>query len=114
MQKTPDVTRDDFLRVIAREFPRDVETVIGLLENVTCPLIEANRLHLAHLKLSNGSLQKLHESLKTPDSRDVVSLAEYPSYTKRGSAAIDKLTPNEVQAIVDDDWHQYESWLNPS
>jgi len=58
-----------------------------------------------------GSLQKLRESLTTPDSRDVVSRAEYPAYTRRMSA-INKMSSAEVQAIVDDDWQQYERWLS--
>ena len=112
MQKTPDVSRDDVLRVIARDFPDDIDAVMSLLDAITCPLIGADRLHLAHLKLSAGSLPKLHESLAIPDSRDVVSYAEHPAYSKRGWSAIDKMSPDEVQSIVDDDWHQYESWLN--
>ena len=112
MQKTPDVTRDDVLRVIARDFPDDVDAVVSLFAAVTCPLIGVDRLHLAHLKLSAGSLPTLRESLTAPDSRDVVSSAEYPAYSKRGWSAVDKMSPDEVRSIVDNDWHQYESWLN--
>ena len=58
-------------------------------------------------------LVALRESLMTPDSRDVVSRAEYPSYRKRGWAAIDKLASSEVQAIIDDDWRQQPADYGP-
>lgn len=112
MQQTPDVTRNDVLRVTAREFPNDVDVVLAIFDKLSCSLIEINRLHLSHLKLSGGSLQKLRESLTISDPRDVVSRAEYPDYSKRGWAVIDKLSQKEVQAIIDDDWRQYQSWLN--
>ena len=111
MLNTPTVNRSDVLRVVAREFPRDSAAVLALLENVTCTFIGTYRLHLALLKLASGSLQKLQESMLIPDSRDVVSLAEYPEYSKRG-LRIEKMSDSDVQKIVDDDWLQYQNWLN--
>lgn len=111
MQKTPDISRNDVLRVIWRDFPNDVDTVLSLLQGVTCPLICSERLHLAHLKLSAGCLKRLKQSLTLPDSRDVVSYAEYPAYSKHGSS-IDKLSDDIVQSIIEEDWQQYASWLN--
>ncbi|MDB2687115.1 hypothetical protein N9Y42_07865 [Mariniblastus sp.] len=112
MQRTPDVNRGDVLRVVNREFPDDANEVLSILENITCSLIGADRLHLAHLKLSGGTLQKLREGLTIPDSRDVVSCAEYPAHNELGSALLDKMSPDKVQEIIDLDWQQYKTWLN--
>ena len=112
MQKTPQVDSADVLRVVKREFPRDVDEVLRILNSITGGPVKTHRLHLAHLKNSQGSLKTLHESLSIGDPRDVVSRAEYPGYLKRGWNAIGKLSPVEKQEIIDLDWEQYDAWLN--
>ncbi|MFN3192912.1 MAG: hypothetical protein ACE361_20550 [Aureliella sp.] len=107
-----EVHRDDVFRVIERDFPNNFGVVLKLLSGVSCSLIASERLCLAHLKLSGGSLEKLREILTISDSRDVVAGAEYPAYSRLASSEIDDMPAEEVQRIVDADRQQYVSWLN--
>ena len=112
MQPTPNVDRKDVRRVIARDFPGHADEVLRLLRTVSCPLIGADRLHIALLKLADGSLESLQKNIAVPaDSRDVVSLAEYPAYHRKSQTAMDKLSDSELKKIFEDDWRQYCDWL---
>jgi hypothetical protein len=112
MQPTPNVNRKDVLRVIARDFPEHSDEVLRLLRIVSCPLIGADRLHLALLKLADGSLESLQERVAVPaDSRDVVSRAEYPAYNRKSVIALNKLSDSELNEIFENDWQQYCDWL---
>ena len=112
IQKTPKVDRADVLRVVERDFPINASEVLSILSNIRGIVIKTDRLHLAHLKNSEGSLEKLHESLAIGDQRDVVCCAEYPNYMKLGWVAIGKLPLDEKHQIIDLDWQQYQRWLN--
>ena len=71
-----------------------------------------DRVQLAILKLAFGRLDQVRyyvESAKC-DYRDVLAGAEYPAYTKK-MFRINKLSPDEQQAIIDADWKQYQAWL---
>ena len=73
---------------------------------------EADRVHLAILKLSAGKFERLRAQVEAAkaDYRDVLGPAEYPGYTKRWFR-IDKLSEEERQKTIDADWKQYQDWL---
>lgn len=112
MQNTPSVNRDDVTRVVSRDFPDREKAVLELLKEVSCSLIGRDRLHLAHLKNSGGSIDKLHDSLAIADSRDVVCAAEYPGYCSLSHSKMEKMPSDQKQVICADDWRQYKAWLD--
>jgi hypothetical protein len=69
-------------------------------------------VQLAVLKLANGSLEKLRSNLESAkrDYRDILAYAEYPEYLKKG-LRIRELPADEELRIIDNDWRQYEAWL---
>jgi hypothetical protein len=71
------------------------------------------RVHLAILKLSKGSLDPLKELIKLAklDPRDVIAHAEYPEFSKLGFSGVDKLSASERAALIERDRRQYEQWL---
>ena len=69
---------------------------------------EKDRVQLAVLKLAAGSIDELLCQIQTAkiDYRDVLSLAEYPSYRW------DEKDETKIQKMYRDDWQQYSDWLN--
>jgi len=75
---------------------------------------DLERLRLAVVKLTGGSLTELHRQIDIAkvDWRDVLNSAEYPEQSGMGFVEYSKLgegTRNEVKAR---DRQQYEAWLN--
>ena len=110
-QPTPSVTRSDVERIVRRDFPsEDCATVMALLDDYGTKSYERekDRVQLAVLKLAAGSIDDLLCLIQTAklDYRDVLSLAEYPSY--RWS----EKDETRIQKMYRDDWQQYSDWLN--
>ncbi len=112
MQRTPKVSDDDVRRVVQREFGADGRAALAVLNAYRSEGSGSARVHLAALKLANGSLTKLAEEIDraNQDFRDVLADAEYPE-ASRDWSALDALSDKERQLVYDSDWKQYEEWL---
>jgi hypothetical protein len=115
-QPTPNITRADVERIVRRDFPPDqFQAVVGILDEYGREdfHLEADRVHLAVLKLSSGSMDALRRHIEwaKSDWRDVLGPAEYPAYTKK-MFRIDRLSDEEQRQIIERDWQQYENWLS--
>jgi hypothetical protein len=115
-QPIPRVTRADVERIIRREFlPAQYETVLALLAEYGREdwHREVDRVHLAILKLSAGDIDALRRELEAAksDYRDVLAFAEYPACMRDGFNTF-HLPTDEQQRIFDQDWAQYQDWLD--
>lgn len=115
-QPTPTVSSADVERIVRRDFPADrsAEVLAMLAEYGTERWHrEPDRVRLAALKLAVGRIEQLRHEIEGAkcDYRDVLALAEYPSYCKRVRPS-GGLAPDEVQRIIDADWKQYQDWLH--
>lgn len=115
----PKVNRDDVLRIIRREFQQhDVDRILGILDNYGSEEWQrrggTDRVLLAILKLSSGDVDRLRDLVKTAcnDFRDVIAPAEYPRFWAIGLVAADKMDYEEKKRLIEDDWQQYQEWLN--
>jgi len=115
MQPTPNITRADVLRVLAREFPEaDAAVLLAVLDEYGGESWhrERERVQMAILKLAGGDGERLRHYVKSAweDYRDVLAWAEYPGYAREvpGPGA---LPPEETQRIIAADWAQYQAWL---
>jgi hypothetical protein len=112
----PDVTREDVVRVVARDFP-DVEQgrALSLLGEYPPETDSGDpaRTHLAILKLSGGDIARIRElvAVARQDFRDVIATAEYPEWFAAGFAAVQQMAPEQVDALKARDWSQYQAWL---
>jgi hypothetical protein len=70
-----------------------------------------NRVYAAILKIADGSLEKVEKYVEVAivDYRDVLSWAEYPSYSKN---LFEEFSYEKEKQQNDDDWQQYNEWLN--
>lgn len=114
-QPIPQVTPDDVERVICRDFTADeYRAVTAMLGEYGTERWhrEPTRVHLAALKVANGSVQKLRACIDSAkrDYRDALAAAEYPAYFKIGFL-IREFPEKERRRIIDEDWRQYEEWL---
>ena len=114
-QPVPNVTRDDVLRVIRRDFAETSEVdVLHILDQYGTQGSVAGqaRVHLAILKLSGSGLDALRNHIETAcfDCRDVIAPAEYPEYSKHGFKK--HFADDDKAAAIESDWKQYEEWLN--
>jgi hypothetical protein len=115
-QPTPNATRADVERIVRRDFPPEqFQAVVAILDEYGREEfhIEIDRVHLAVLKLSAGSMDALRRHIEWAkcDWRDVLGPAEYPGYSKK-MFRIDRLTDEEQRKIIERDWKQYETWLS--
>ena len=115
-QPTPDVAAHDVERVVRRDYPQEsFESIMALLNQYGTIdwQREPDRVRLAALKNAGGSLTILTQQIELSqhDYRDVLAPAEYPGYTKK-MFHIEKLSEADRKNIVDNDWKQYEEWLN--
>lgn len=115
----PKVDRDDVLRIIRREFQQNnVDQILRILDNYGSKEWQrrggTDRVLLAILKLSNGDADRLGDLVKTAcnDYRDVIAPAEYPRFWAIGLVAADKMNGEEKKRLIEDDWQQYQEWLN--
>jgi len=108
-QPIPSVGEDDVVRVARREFGESqLSLVLSILDELSSGQKRSPRVSLAVLKLAAGNLDRLVDSvqLATSDYRDVISPAEYPSYSWS------EKDPDRLQAAIEADWRQYTEWLN--
>ena len=70
-------------------------------------------MRLAVLKLANRDLDSLKSYVRmaAEDYRDVLAYAEYPLYSKK-VFGIDNLPEESRNQIIEEDWKQYQTWLN--
>jgi hypothetical protein len=115
----PKVNRDDVLRIIRREFqPNNQDLVLEILGGYGSEEWQRrggmDRVLLAILKLSRGDVNRLQELVKTAcnDYRDVLAPAEYPRFWALGLVATKKMSCEEKKRLIENDWKQYQEWLN--
>lgn len=111
-QPTPLVDKEDVERIVKRDFPStEYEPVFSVLEKYEYG--ETHRVQLAAIKNSDGNIETLKQQIDwaNSDYRDLLSVAEYPAYTKQWSR-IQKLPEEEKHKIIRSDWEQYQTWLN--
>ena len=110
-QPVPQVTDDDVRRVAIRDFGQEklslVQSILGEYGTETWHR-EVARVRLAILKLAEGNLERLLNEILVAiqDYRDVIAPAEYPTYRR-----IEKDNA-KLQKVYEDDWKQYNAWLN--
>jgi hypothetical protein len=107
-QPIPEVTRDDVLRIVARDFPAGQQAEV-LRELDALGAAAKPRVQLAVLKLVNGRLAELekHLAYARRDWRDVLMRAEYPADAKISWG----VPAEEHQPVYKSDWEQYHAWL---
>jgi hypothetical protein len=109
------VTEKDVERVVARDYPpQSFARVFAILRAYGAERwhTEKNRVRLAALKLAAGDLDRLRAHIETAlkDFRDILAVAEYPSYFQSVSSS-QELATDQRQQLIDADWKQYSSWL---
>jgi hypothetical protein len=110
------VSRDDVLRIVRRDFPQEVHAdVIEALDRYGTESwhLERDRVQLAVLRLSAGSVTEVSKyiDLARVDFRDVIAPAEYPQFWKLGFVGIDSLNATQLRRLKDSDWARYDAWL---
>jgi uncharacterized protein YbaA (DUF1428 family) len=115
-QPTPSATAEDVRRIVARDFDEvSAPAALAMLMEYGAGSRQREvwRVQLAVLKSAGGRLAQLQSALEQArqDYRDVLTWAEYPSYSRLSFAQVDALAPDEKQAIFDADWRQYQDWL---
>lgn len=116
-QKTPNITQDDIIRIIHREFSfeksLDVERILAKYDE---GYPEQYRVQASILKLAEGNLAALDKYVEAAkgDYRDVLYWAEYPNFNVHGFSIADKLPQVQIDQIIEKDWDQYENWLKKS
>jgi hypothetical protein len=112
-QKVAKVNNEDIKRIIERDFPvNETDKVINILSKYKSETEKGrNRVHAAILKIANCNAEKIEKYVEVAivDSRDVLSMAEYPNYTKFYRNGI---SDKEKSQLFNDDWKQYNEWLN--
>lgn len=111
-QPTPLVDQEDVERIVNRDFSReDHEAAFSALAKYE--FRETHRVQVAALKNSNGNIEILKQQVDSAncDYRDVLSIAEYPSYSKQWSK-MQSESDEEMNEVIQDDWRQYQTWLN--
>jgi hypothetical protein len=109
--KIPNISNADIKRIIERDFPKDTD-IANILNRYASETEKGrNRVHAAILKIADGSLEKVEKYVEVAivDSRDVLSWAEYPSYSKN---LFEEFSYEKEKQQNDDDWQQYNEWLN--
>jgi hypothetical protein len=121
-QPIPDLTHEDILRVVTREFPSERHAEVhGILsvygrESWQCG---ENRVRMAALKLANGDIERLRHQINrsTLDYHGVIAEAEYPAFTIKvtscGLPTDDEHCEHAAHAkeAISQDWQQYQDWL---
>jgi hypothetical protein len=107
-QPTPEVSRADVLRIIARDFPAEHQAEV-LRELDALGAASQPRVQLAVLKLVNGRLAELerHLAYARRDWRDILMWAEYPADAKISWNSL----ADAHHPAYRSDWEQYQAWL---
>ena len=106
------VSREEVLRIVERDYAKDDrKAVLDLLSRYGDQSEQrgVDRVHLAILKLADSDLGELARCVEMAraDYRDVLSWAEYPGVMRAGT----DLSPEEHLQLREEDWRQYEEWL---
>lgn len=119
LENVPEVTRADVERVVRRTFSvLALPEVLKLLDTYGPHPghVWKDRVHLAILRLSNGSFRDLERNLQVAkiDPRDVISGAENPRILGLGFAGYRRLSqdaPEKLAELQKQDWEEYQAWL---
>ena len=103
-------TEADFEHVLARDYPAEsIPAAKALLERYGSEDLHPGilRVRMACLKLADGDLASLEGwvGLACLDYRDVLSPAEYPTYSRAR-------TPEAKEQAIERDWNQLQAWLH--
>jgi hypothetical protein len=112
----PQITREDVLRIIRREFSAEnPDAILAILDQYGTESWQAerDRVHLAVVKLSGGDVAQLRDQvgIACRDYRDVIALAEYPEFLAIGLVGVDRMAEEEVRRLQQRDLEQYHQWL---
>ena len=115
----PNVTIDDVLRIVRRDFPpNQIDAVLEVLNGYGGESWhrEQFRVYLAILKLSNGEIDAVRRQLNMAksDYREVLAPAESPGFFRVGFVGANQLTKEEVIQLMNADREQYKAWLTRS
>jgi hypothetical protein len=114
-QQVPDVSEQDVIRVVQRDFgPDQYDAVMTILNEYGTEDWQhgCHRVRLAVLKLAHGDLAAVRSQIEVAkcDYRDVLAYAEYPDYMKMVPPS-ERIAEADRQKIIHSDWNQYETWL---
>jgi len=114
-QPVPDVSENDVVRVVRRDFsPQQFGTVMAILNEYGTEewQRECHRVRLAALKLAKGNLAAVRRQIDIAklDYRDVLAPAEYPDYMGMVPPS-GKTDESDRRKIILSDWDQYQAWL---
>ena len=113
-QKTPQISDMKIKQIIGRDFSdeeaSEVEDLLRLYKADNAN--GKNRVCASILKLSNGKIELIKKYVEQAniDYRDLIALSEYPNYSEH--AFEDDLPDYRKKKLLDDDWKQYQRWLN--
>lgn len=115
-QPVPDVSEEDVVRVVQRDFgPDQFDAVMKIVSEYGTGDRERgrHRVRLAVLKLANGNMAAVRSYIETAkcDYRDILAYAEYPEYMKTVSPSRE-IAEEKRERIILSDWDQYRNWLN--
>ena len=112
IQPATKVTTNQLERIIAREFPKNIDEVTLKFYKVKGDNPNGiNRITAAIVKLANKDLSSLDHYIEIANAnyRDILSQAEYPRCSKLGFGDFNK---KKMKSIYLDDWREYSKWLN--
>ena len=113
-QRVPNISDADIKRIVRRDFPHlefnEIESVLGVYKSENKK--GRNRVLASILKLSGGNIGLLKKYVEkaNDDYRDIIALSEYPNYSEH--AFQDDLPDKKKKQLSNDDWMQYQAWLN--
>lgn len=113
-QKIPSISDSDIKRIIKRDFLQlkfsEIEDILKRYKSESER--GKNRVYASILKLSGGNIElvKKYVDEANADYRDLIALSEYPNYSEY--VFEDKLPMEKKKQLINNDWDQYEAWLN--
>jgi len=112
-QPVPQVSREEVVRGLKREFPGEsIEVLMTELDEYGIPGNPGReRVQLDVLKLARGNREKFREMIQEAkeDVREVIAAAEYREYMKLSPT--DALVIEAANRAVEADWREYQEWL---
>jgi len=110
------ISQDDIERIILRDYSKfDKEKVLKSLSQYKGYNNQGQyRVWASILKISKGNIDELNKNVEWAiiDFRDIIAMAEYPTYTKKVSFSDEKYNKTELKKIIETDRNQYQEWLN--
>ncbi|MCP3932688.1 MAG: hypothetical protein GY705_26760 [Bacteroidetes bacterium] len=115
-QPVPNISKNDIERIVLREYPAVGKDIIfNTLRKYSSDSKEGTyRVWASVLKISDGNIKMLKENIETAlcDYRDVISVAEYPEYSKKVGFDTDNFDKLQLKKIIEADSLQYQEWIN--